>query len=201
MLSVANVLGRLLMVLSLTYLLPIICSLIYRDGTFLTFLVSQAACLAAGGLMTLATRRFQRELKPRDGFMLVTLAWVLTATIATFPLLLHLELSFSDAFFEAMSGMTTTGATVITGLEALPASIDLWRHELNWIGGRDFISAFSAVIACIDNAGPGLGAVGPGTNYSSLTDYEIWVLSFTMLLGRLEVFSLLVLFTPQFWRK
>jgi trk system potassium uptake protein TrkH len=68
-------------------------------------------------------------------------------------------------------------------------------------GGLDFISAFTAVIACINNAGPGLGQVGPATNYQSLTDYEIWVLSFTMLLGRLEVFSLLILFTPYFWRK
>ncbi len=67
-------------------------------------------------------------------------------------------------------------------------------------GGLDFISAFSAVIACINNMGPGLGQVGPATNYGSLTDYELWVLSFTMLLGRLEILSLLILFTPQFWR-
>lgn len=481
LLSVANVLGRLLMLFSLTYLLPIACSLIYRDGTLLTFLVSQAACLVTGGFVTLVTHRSQRELKARDGFMLVTMAWVLTAAIATVPLVLHQQLSFTDAFFEAMSGMTTTGATVMTHLSALPPSINLWRHELNWLGGMgiivlavailpllgvggmqllraevpgpikdakltariadtaavlwgvyltitiacllslkaagmdwldaichafstlslggfstrdasigdfdspliegvlivfmtlaalnfashfavwrerslkplwldgeartvvgvlalscigcalylwedgtyggflpalryasfnlvsiatdcgfvntdygtwpvfvpfwmlflssitvssgstgggikmfrtlilvkqssreltrllhpalarpvtvggavipngvvvailgflflyfmsivtltfmlifgglDFISAFTAVIACINNAGPGLEAVGPATNYSSLTDYEIWVLSFTMLLGRLEVFSLLVLFTPQFWRK
>jgi trk system potassium uptake protein TrkH len=69
------------------------------------------------------------------------------------------------------------------------------------LGGLDFISAFSAVIACINNMGPGLGEVGPGSNYAGLTDYELWVLSFTMLLGRLEVLSLLILFTPQFWRK
>ena len=69
------------------------------------------------------------------------------------------------------------------------------------MGGLDFISAFTAVIACINNAGPGLGQVGPATNYQSLTDYEIWVLSFTMLLGRLEVFSLLILFAPAFWRR
>ncbi len=68
-------------------------------------------------------------------------------------------------------------------------------------GGLDFISAFSAVIACINNAGPGLGEVGPATNYASLSDYQSWVLAFTMLLGRLEVFSLLILFTPQFWRR
>jgi Trk-type K+ transport system membrane component len=68
-------------------------------------------------------------------------------------------------------------------------------------GGLDFISAVSAVVACMNNMGPGPGQVGPATNCASLNGYEIWVLSFTMLLGRLEVLSLLVLFTPQFWRK
>jgi trk system potassium uptake protein TrkH len=69
------------------------------------------------------------------------------------------------------------------------------------LGGLDFISAFTAVIACIDNAAPGLGVVGPAGNFQVLSDYETWVLSFTMLLGRLEVFSLLILFTPRFWRR
>jgi trk system potassium uptake protein len=67
-------------------------------------------------------------------------------------------------------------------------------------GGLDFISALSAVVACINNAGPGLGQVGPAQNYASLNDFETWVCTFTMLLGRLEVFSVLILFTPQFWR-
>ncbi|MBK1717091.1 potassium transporter Trk [Thiocystis violacea] len=481
MLSVANVLGRLLMVFGLTYAMPITSAVIYRDGTLLTFVISLAACLAAGGALTLATQRFQRELKARDGFILVSLAWILISAIATVPLMLHEQLSFTDAFFETMSGLTTTGATVMAGLDSVAPSINLWRHALNWLGGMgiivlavailpllgvggmqllraevpgpikdakltariadtaallwtiylvltlacilglwlvgmgwfdaichafaalslggfstrdasvgafdspaieavligfmvlaalnfathftawragsprpywrdaeargvlavllvsclgsslyiwwgdvypdfltalryvsfnlvsiatdcgfvstdyaqwpifvpfwmlflstltassgstgggikmirtlilvrqssreltrllhpaiaapvsvggmmipnsvvvailgfiflyfmsivtltfllifgglDFVSAFTAVIACINNAGPGLGQVGPATNYGSLTDYEIWVLSFTMLLGRLEVFSLLILFTPQFWRK
>jgi trk system potassium uptake protein len=68
-------------------------------------------------------------------------------------------------------------------------------------GGLDFIFAFSAVVACINNAGPGLGQVGPAQNYASLNDFETWVCTFTMLLGRLEVFSLVILFTPGFWRK
>ena len=66
--------------------------------------------------------------------------------------------------------------------------------------GLDFVSAFTAVIACINNAGPGLDEVGPATNYAGLTDFEIWVLSFTMLLGRLELFTVFVLFTRAFWR-
>ena len=132
-LSVANVLGRLLMVFGLTYALPIICALVYRDGTLATFMVSLAACLAAGGALTLSTRRFQTELKPRDGFILVSLAWTLISAIATVPLMLHEQLSFTDAFFETMSGMTTTGATVMVGLDSVAPAINLWRHVLNWV--------------------------------------------------------------------
>jgi trk system potassium uptake protein TrkH len=67
--------------------------------------------------------------------------------------------------------------------------------------GLDFTSSFSAVIACINNAGPGLGVVGPSSNFQGLTDFQTWVCSFAMLIGRLEIFSVLVLFTPTFWRK
>jgi trk/ktr system potassium uptake protein len=69
------------------------------------------------------------------------------------------------------------------------------------VSGLDFVSAFSGIIACINNAGPGLNVVGPATNYASLTDFQTWVCSFAMLLGRLEVFSLVIIFTPAFWRK
>ena len=69
------------------------------------------------------------------------------------------------------------------------------------IDGLDFISAFSGVIACINNMGPGLNAVGPAQNYQALSDFQTWVLSWTMLVGRLEIFSVVIIFTPQFWRK
>jgi trk system potassium uptake protein TrkH len=67
--------------------------------------------------------------------------------------------------------------------------------------GLDVVTAFTAVIACVNNIGPGLGEVGPAVNYGVLTDFQTWVCSFAMLLGRLELLSLLVLFTPAFWRK
>ena len=67
--------------------------------------------------------------------------------------------------------------------------------------GLDFVSAFTGIIACINNAGPGLGVVGPASNYQSLTDFQTWVCTTAMLLGRLEIFSVVVLFTPTFWRK
>jgi trk system potassium uptake protein TrkH len=67
--------------------------------------------------------------------------------------------------------------------------------------GLDFLTALSAIVACINNAGPGLGLVGPGSTYAVLTDFQLWVCSAAMLLGRLEVFTILVLFTPTLWRK
>jgi trk system potassium uptake protein len=67
--------------------------------------------------------------------------------------------------------------------------------------GMDFVSSFTAIIATINNAGPGLGVVGPASNYQGLTDFQTWVCSLAMLLGRLEIFSVLVLLTPAFWRK
>jgi trk system potassium uptake protein TrkH len=67
--------------------------------------------------------------------------------------------------------------------------------------GLDIITAFSAVIACINNTGPGLNQVGPATTYAGLNDFQIWICTIAMLLGRLELFTLLVVFTPGFWRK
>ena len=67
--------------------------------------------------------------------------------------------------------------------------------------GLDLITAFSAVVACVNNTGPGLGAVGPAGNYQGLSDFQTWVLSFGMILGRLEIFTLLVVLTPAFWRR
>ena len=67
--------------------------------------------------------------------------------------------------------------------------------------GMDFISAFTAIVACINNAGPGLNAVGPAQNYQSLTDFQTWICCLAMLVGRLEVLTVFVLLTPAFWRK
>jgi len=66
--------------------------------------------------------------------------------------------------------------------------------------GADVVTAFTAVVACLNNIGPGLGEVGPAVNYGALNDFQTWVCTFAMVLGRLEMLSLLVLFTPQFWR-
>jgi trk system potassium uptake protein TrkH len=77
----------------------------------------------------------------------------------------------------------------------------LFATFLLLLSGLDWVSAFSAVIACINNTGPGLERVGPATTYAGLNNFQIWVLTISMLLGRLELFTLLIVFTPGFWRR
>src|SRR5512134_2421141 len=99
MLSVIHVLGSMLMMFSITYVLPITTALIYDDGHFIDFVVAAGACLTAGLLLWAVTRRQKRELRSRDGFVLVTLGWILMSAIATVPLLITMPgLTFTDAF-------------------------------------------------------------------------------------------------------
>ena len=91
--------------------------------------------------------------------------------------------------FAVLAFMLVYGGSVIAMTMLLAAS------------GLDIITAFTAVIACINNTGPGLNLVGPATTYSVLTDFQTWVCTIAMLLGRLELFTLIVVFTPGFWRR
>ena len=154
MLAVVHVLGSMLMLFSVTYVLPLVTSLIYADGLFVDFVVASLASLVAGALLWVTTRRSKRELRSRDGFLLVSLGWVLMSAIATVPLLIALPgLSFTDAFFETMSGLSTTGATVLVGIDHLPPSINLWRHALCWYGGMGIIVLVVAILPLLGVGG------------------------------------------------
>ena len=154
LLPVANVLGRLLSIFSLAYLMPVLSALIHQDGTLVDFVAAMVISLGGGLMLYGVTRSNYRELKPRDGFLLVSTVWVLMAAIAALPLLLFYDtMSFTDAFFEAMSGLTTTGATVMTHLDTAPPTINLWRHELNWLGGMGIIVLAVAVLPLLGVGG------------------------------------------------
>lgn len=153
-LSLARVFGLMLMVFSTTYLLPVVASLLYKDGTAGLFLEDMAFTLSAGALLWFCTRRFQRDVKSKEGFLLVVMAWTGMASFATFPLMSYLpDLSFTDAYFETMSGLSTTGATVLSELDQLPAAINLWRHELNWLGGMGIIVLAVAILPVLGVGG------------------------------------------------
>jgi len=154
MLAVAHVLGLMLAFFATTFLLPMACSVLTQDGMFIDFAVAAALNVIGGLGLAGATRRYKRELKPRDGFLLVTLSWTLMSASASIPLLIALpELSFTDAYFEAVSGLTTTGSTVLTGLDRLPPSINFWRHVLHWFGGIGIIVLAVAVLPLLGVGG------------------------------------------------
>ena len=154
MLAVAHLLGLMMAFFGLIYLLPIAWSLAVNDGAVMDFVIAGGINAVAGLVIAGLTRRFRRELKPRDGFLLVTLSWVLMSASASIPLMIALpDLSFTDAYFEAMSGLTTTGSTVLGHLDELPQSINLWRHVLHWLGGIGIIVLVVAVLPLLGVGG------------------------------------------------
>jgi trk system potassium uptake protein TrkH len=105
-------------------------------------------------MMWVVTRSYKRELKARDGFLLVVLVWSVLPVFATLPLLFHLPyLGFTKAYFEATSGLTATGGTVLTGIDLLPPSINLWRTEMIWMGGMGLIVLAVAILPLLGVGG------------------------------------------------
>ena len=114
----------------------------------------RSSTLGVGLAVSVATARFRRELQPRDGFLLVSLIWGVLPAFAALPLMLALPgLSVTDAYFEAMSGFSASGATVLSGLDALPLSINVWRCFLNYVGGLGIVVLAVAVLPMLGVGG------------------------------------------------
>lgn len=152
---VQRILGILLMIFSATMLVPIIVALIYGDGESRAFLAGFAITLLTGFIVWWPTRRIQRELKIRDGFLVVVLFWLVLSMFGAIPLWLATrpDMSFTNAAFEAVSGLTATGATVLTGLDDLPHAILFWRVFLHWMGGLGIIVLAVAVLPMLGVGG------------------------------------------------
>jgi trk system potassium uptake protein len=153
-LAVTALIGRVLMLFSLVMAVPLAFALAQHDPAENAFLVSIGVTFAAGGGLSLATRRFRRELQLRDGFVLVALVWLVLPAFAALPLLLAIPgLSVTDAYFEAMSGFSATGATVLTGLDDLPLSVNVWRCFLQLVGGLGIIVLAVAILPLLGVGG------------------------------------------------
>jgi len=125
-----------------------------KDGAMQPFLESSMITLSLGALMFFPTLNTKKKVSRQAGFLLVAITWSLTPVFCTLPLLLYFhEMSFIDAYFEVVSGLTTTGATVLSGLDHLPMSINLWRHELNWIAGMGIIIFAVAILPVLGIGG------------------------------------------------
>ena len=152
---IARVLGLLMMIFSFTLVPPMLISLLYQDGTLNAFLYALLITFGIGLVAWLPVRNHKQELKTRDGFVITVLFWLVLAFSGSLPLYLaeHPGLSFTDAFFESLSGWTTTGATVITGLGELPKSILWYRQQLQWLGGMGIIVLAVAVLPMLGIGG------------------------------------------------
>ncbi|MDO8891412.1 MAG: potassium transporter TrkG [Sulfurimicrobium sp.] len=151
---IAHVLGMVTMLFSLTMLAPLALSWWLQDGALTAYDEAIVTTFLAGLMTWWTTRHAKRELKIRDGFLLVVLIWSSLAAFATIPLMSYLpELSFTDAYFETISGLTTSGATVLSDLDKLPPSINFWRTELVWLGGMGLIVLAVAVLPLLGIGG------------------------------------------------
>ncbi|WP_088281139.1 TrkH family potassium uptake protein [Ideonella sp. A 288] len=148
------VLGIVLVLFSVTMGVPLAFSWVQRDGVLHAHALAMAATLISGLLLRIGSLRRHHELKARDGFLLVALVWTVLPAYGTLPLLLSIDdLSFTDAYFEAVSGLTTTGATVLTGLEKLPLSVNVWRCFMVLIGGMGIIVLTVAILPLLGVGG------------------------------------------------
>lgn len=153
--NIVRILGLLVAILSVTMLPPAFVSLIYRDGGGVAFLSAFILCVLSGLLSWYPNRHEKGELRAREGFLIVVLFWTVLAGFSAVPLMLTESpaLSITDAFFESFSGLTTTGATILTKIEGLPHSVLYYRQQLQWLGGMGIIVLAVAVLPMLGVGG------------------------------------------------
>lgn len=153
--TIVRILGLLVALFSVTMIPPAIVSLIFQDGSGLPFLLAFVLCLVTGILIWYPNRRYRKDLRAKEGFLIVVLFWTVLASFGALPFLLleQPEMSMTDAFFEAFSGLTTTGATVIEGIDYLPKAVQFYRQQLQWFGGMGIIVLAVAILPILGVGG------------------------------------------------
>lgn len=150
---IQRIVGLFLLLYSLTLLPPILISLLYQDKELPHFLLSFAITVASGLLLWWPARHHALTIYKRDGFIIVALFWTVLGLVSALPFLFGPHLSLTNAFFESVSAFTTTGATVITGLDSLPPSILFYRQQLQWFGGMGVIVLAVAILPMLGIGG------------------------------------------------
>lgn len=153
--SIIRIVGLLLALFSVSMLAPALVALLYRDGAGVPFVTTFFVLLMCGGFFWFPNRRYRHELKARDGFLIVVLFWTVIGSAGSLPFWLadNPNVSVTDAFFESFSALTTTGATVIVGLDELPKAILFYRQFLQWFGGMGIIVLAVAILPVLGIGG------------------------------------------------
>ena len=168
--AIINILSALLLFLSLALLIPAAVAYFYGEGDFLPFVYTIFITMSVGILGFLITRK-SGEIRARDGFLVVTFGWIIFASLGALPFTIsgHIP-SYTDAFFETMSGFTTTGASILTNIEALPHGLLFWRSFTHWLGGMGIILLSLAILPLLGVGGMQLfKAEVPGPTPDKLT--------------------------------
>lgn len=157
-LAVLHTLGFTMALFSTTMFFPMGASIIMGDGQVHIFVQSFLLALGLGVLCWLGTMPFRGELRPRDGFLLVSMVWTMLPLMGSIPLMLYFSdigqpISFTHAYYEAMSGLTATGGTVLTGLGGLAPSINIWRGTMVWVGGMGILVLAVAILPLLGVGG------------------------------------------------
>jgi len=152
---IQRIMGLFLMLFSITLLPPVVIDLIYQEDAARAFFYSYLVLLSIGFLLFFPVRNKTSDLRLRDGFVVVVLFWLVLGVAGAMPFYLYddLDISIADALFESISGLTTTGATVLVGLDDLPHSILFYRQELQWLGGMGIIVLAVAVLPMLGIGG------------------------------------------------
>ena len=166
---VLRVLGLLLVLFACSMSVPLAASWLAEDGVWQIWPAAMGVSVAAGLALWFCMREYRQELQPRHGVILVTLVWVCLPLSAALPMTMIYEsmgrsLPFTYAYFEAVSGLTTTGSSVLSGLDALPVSLNIWRTFLQWIGGMGILILAVAIMPLLGVGGSQLfraEAAGP----------------------------------------
>ncbi len=149
-----NALGLIIVIFALLMLFPLSVSFWLDDGATMAYDQAIVVTLLCGALLWLGTRGRRRDLRVHDGFLLVASTWVVLPVFGALPLLGYLpHLSLVDAYFEAVSGLTASGGTILTGLDDLPTSINLWRTFMHWVGGMGVIVLVVAILPLLGIGG------------------------------------------------
>ena len=153
--AIQRVIGLFLIIFSSTLLPPMLVSLLYQDGELIHFFSTFLISISIGFILWIPVKNYHKEFRLRDGFIIVVLFWTVLGLVGSLPFIISEELSLSvtDAIFESLSGLTTTGATVILGLDELPKSILYYRQQLQWLGGIGIIVIAVAIMPMLGIGG------------------------------------------------
>lgn len=153
--SIIRILGLLVALFSVAMIPPALVSVIYADGSGLPFVTAFVISIVAGLSLWYPNREFKRDLKAREGFLIVVLFWTVLGSVGALPFILleQPKMTVADAFFESFSGLTTTGATVIQGLDFLPKAVLFYRQQLQWLGGMGIIVLAVAILPILGVGG------------------------------------------------